>query len=1400
MQARRWIRVVAAAVAVLGTTGVSLAVAGDAGAATVPLYAYANGTGNGSGCPVKTPSTQVNGCSLSHALAQATKQFATVRTVYLATAGVNPTTPGDPTHYVGNWTVDLTYSTSGGPVIVEPAPGLATEPVLDGDGGTTGSACSGPATSPPCTGSILSVSTAGYLDLQGFTMANADNTLTGDGGAIDNGDAVSGAHVSVSQMTFTHDTATDGGAIDNGDNSAGGGTLDVTSSIFTSDAATTDGGAIDNADNGGSGTVSVGGTSTFSGDTSASDGGAIDSGDSLGTSALLVGGATFSSDSAVDDGGAIDNADSGGTSTAFLVSGSTFSQDSATQGDGGAIDSADSGGIGSLTVTGGSFTGDTATSDGGAIDNADSGGSGTLTDTGSTFSTDSASTDGGAVDSGDNGDPTTPGPLVVTGAQFTSDTATFDGGAIAAAGNLGAGNATVSTSTFTSDSSQSNGGAIDYADSGGTGKLTVTGSTFTSDTATADGGAVDNADGAGSTSALTVTSSGFTSDGAGVDGGAIDNADNSGAASGSSVAGSSFSLDTTTAGDGGAFDNADTDGTATGVSVTGSTFSQDSAGQGDGGAIDNADSGGTGAVTVGTSTFSDNTATLQGGAIDNADYAPATAPFGSGTLVVDSSTFSGNTATASGPAIANVAVGSTGVGTVTVAADQIADACNQGTGTWHDAGYVVGDATCQNGGTGDVATPTLAADLGPLADNGGPTETLLPLPGNPGAAIIPNPTSVTLGTVKTTLCPTTDQRGTASASGATCYSGSVQGTPQRVVFTSAPLAVAASSSATNAITLAVVDTSGDVMPAPVATTIHLASSGSGGVFSLTSGGPATTSVVLPQSATSVTVYFGDRTAGTPTLTASANGYGTSTQTASVAPGAATTFTVAAPATATVNAAVTVTVTAKDALGNTATGYAGAVRFTASGGPATLPANYTFTAGDHGTHKFPVTFTAVGSVKVTATDTVTPSVTGSSAGTVVSPVVIPHGYWLVGADGGIFTFGSAQFHGSTGNLVLQRPVVGITPTKDRAGYWLVATDGGLFAFGDAGYHGSIPGLGIAPAGTPGAAQSLNAPIVGMVPSTDGQGYFMVAADGGVFAFGDARYEGSCPGIGGCSGSAVAVVPDATGNGYWLVTATGNVYAFGDAPNLGSPGSQGSVVTSAVRTPTGKGYWILFANGTVTISGMPLFSARPWARWADPIRPTPSSPRLRVTATGWPPPTGRSSITETPPTTEGCRAAPSTHRSSPPPAGEPFPSAVTVDGNGAPVPSGDGRLRCDISYHGSSRRPPSMPEARIGVDERWFRAWPAAGARARPHVHVDRAVLRPDLRGGDPHLQRRRGTHPPGLRRHLDRAGLRRVVVGVVHHHRLRQPLPHDRSPAPAPAAAPDADHRADGHGGPRLGHR
>jgi hypothetical protein len=212
-----------------------------------------------------------------------------------------------------------------------------------------------------------------------------------------------------------------------------------------------------------------------------------------------------------------------------------------------------------------------------------------------------------------------------------------------------------------------------------------------------------------------------------------------------------------------------------------------------------------------------------------------------------------------------------------------------------------------------------------------------------------------------------------------------------------------------------------------------------------------------------------------------------------------------------------------------------------------------------------------------------------AGAATPHASAPNGYWLVGSDGGIFNYGSAGFYGSTGSLVLQRPIVGMVTTPAGTGYWLAASDGGVFSFGQTQFYGSLPGLGYKPFGS-GLPNALQLPVVGMVPSHDDNGYFMVAADGGIFAFGDAKFEGSCYDIGGCTqnGLAVAVMPDATGNGYWVVSDLGSVYGFGDAPYLGGPPSSAGSIASAVATPDGKGYVILASDGNIYGFGDAPFS--------------------------------------------------------------------------------------------------------------------------------------------------------------------------------------------------------------------
>ncbi|HUJ12239.1 MAG TPA: autotransporter-associated beta strand repeat-containing protein [Thermoanaerobaculia bacterium] len=96
--------------------------------------------------------------------------------------------------------------------------------------------------------------------------------------------------------------------------------------------------------------------------------------------------------------------------------------------------------------------------------------------------------------------------------------------------------------------------------------------------------------------------------------------------------------------------------------------------------------------------------------------------------------------------------------------------------------------------------------------------------------------------------------------------------------------------------------------------------------------------------------------------------------------AATHFTVTAPATATAGSSFSFTVKALDGLNNVDTTYGGTVQFTSSDAQATLPANSTLTAGI-GT--FSATLKTAGNQTITATDTVTGSITGTSNAIAVS---------------------------------------------------------------------------------------------------------------------------------------------------------------------------------------------------------------------------------------------------------------------------------------------------------------------------------------------------------------------------------------------------------------------------------
>jgi outer membrane protein assembly factor BamB len=183
-----------------------------------------------------------------------------------------------------------------------------------------------------------------------------------------------------------------------------------------------------------------------------------------------------------------------------------------------------------------------------------------------------------------------------------------------------------------------------------------------------------------------------------------------------------------------------------------------------------------------------------------------------------------------------------------------------------------------------------------------------------------------------------------------------------------------------------------------------------------------------------------------------------------------------------------------------------------------------------------------------------------------------GYWMAASDGGVFSFGSAGFHGSLGGVHLAAPIVGMASTPDGKGYWLVGADGGVFTFGDAKFYGSTGGVRLAQ------------PVVGIAAAPDGLGYWLVARDGGVFSFGPgARFFGSTGGV-RLAQPVVGMAADPATGGYWLVASDGGVFSF-DAPFFGSTGGVrlAQPVVSMAAAPGGNGYWMVGADGGVFTFG-------------------------------------------------------------------------------------------------------------------------------------------------------------------------------------------------------------------------
>ncbi len=188
-------------------------------------------------------------------------------------------------------------------------------------------------------------------------------------------------------------------------------------------------------------------------------------------------------------------------------------------------------------------------------------------------------------------------------------------------------------------------------------------------------------------------------------------------------------------------------------------------------------------------------------------------------------------------------------------------------------------------------------------------------------------------------------------------------------------------------------------------------------------------------------------------------------------------------------------------------------------------------------------------------------------------------------------------GIAGGFLDVAAAVTAPPATRINGYLMAGADGSVYNFGAAPFEGSMAG------------HPLFEPVVGMAPTANRLGYWLAAADGGIFTFGDAPFAGS---IGGhhLNQPVVGMTSTTTGQGYWEVASDGGVFTFGAAGFYGSTGNLrlNRPVVGMASTADSGGYWLAASDGGIfTFGDAPFLGSTGNLRLFRPVvamAPTPS----------------------------------------------------------------------------------------------------------------------------------------------------------------------------------------------------
>ncbi|MDA8297679.1 MAG: putative Ig domain-containing protein [Actinomycetota bacterium] len=254
----------------------------------------------------------------------------------------------------------------------------------------------------------------------------------------------------------------------------------------------------------------------------------------------------------------------------------------------------------------------------------------------------------------------------------------------------------------------------------------------------------------------------------------------------------------------------------------------------------------------------------------------------------------------------------------------------------------------------------------------------------------------------------------------------------------------------------------------------------------------------------------------------------------------------------------------------------------------LPAGVGFHATKNGTATISGTpsVTAAGTYRITITadNGVGPKVTQQFQ-LMIAPPPGATGYWYTTSNAEVLFKGSARPI-APHSPQHPRQIVAMAATPDGKGYYLISSFGGVFSYGDARFQGSITAL------------HLRTPTVAFGISPTGHGYYLVTRAGNVFNRGGAPFYGSMAGKRHPPIVAFAVAPD--GHGYWLVARNGAVYSFGSAHFYGSKaGRRIPPVVAFAPTPDGHGYWLVTRAGNVFPFGNAHFVGSVARRRVPPV---------------------------------------------------------------------------------------------------------------------------------------------------------------------------------------------------------